>query len=456
MATYRTSVFPALDNKRAMDIVSRAVAGYFINLFPVNFFRYVYIDTLTGMPNLYITKNGSLEMVTEEVQQTEYPRLVIRIKPKANNVEETIFEKLISIYKYPAAQLIRSDNTLAFTFFDGDPYHIKISSMDDYTRSDIEFQIMVRTRDDQQAVANILATYCKKEYGYPFMVKTEYQLPSNMTEHIKRCIYMKELTALNNSVGYMTEGERNKIQTEIQNQFSAYLNQYSYQDIVPMDDNRGSGKSYLLRRGLRVYLNIEQWEKDEGNKKENVYENFSLTSSGYYECYHPITFLTTIPSIIRGSSNSKIIPTSVDTDNDGKVHTILSREAYSEERNDPVDKINMTKNWVKVFDEREIVFDNREEELIDIIDWIPEYDKVTKKTLELLVKYSTINEIRENVKIFVYEDRDVIDPIRYCLLDGMVLSVKNNDTDKCYYIEVYLNEVFMNKRLRTALMKEGV
>lgn len=457
MATYRTAVFPAINNMRAMNDVSKSVAKFFIDLFPIDFFKYIYVDTLEGIPSLYITKNGVLEMINEEVNQAEYPRLIIRVKPKANNIEETIFEKIVSIYKYPLAQLIRSDNALAFTFFDGDPYHIKISSMDDYTKSEIEFQIIVRSRTDQQAVANILATCCKKEYGYPFMVKTEYILPYDLTDHLKHCIFLKEKNAMIDVNGYMNEEEIKEVNKKINDQFVSYLNQYSYGDIVPLnpDESSNGRREFLLRRGLRIYLNIDNWEKDEGNKKENVYENFTLSANGYYECYHPLSFITTVPSIIRGQSNSKLIPTSNALDNNLNVRTMMAREAYCEERNFPLERHSLEGLWTKVFDEKEVVLDNKETETIDILDWVSE-NQFVSKTLELLVKNSTIDELRKNVKVFIYEDRDIIDDSRYYIDDGLVLVINNNDTEKCYYIELYINNAFMNRRLQTALLNEGV
>lgn len=451
MGTYRTSVFPALDNKSSMDIVSREVAYYFIHLFPVDFFKYIYVDTLVGSPNMYITKNGVLEMVREEVQQVEYPRLFIKVRPKANNVDETQFEKMISIYKYPIAQAVQSDNTMAFTFFDGDPYHIQISSMDDYSKSEIDFQIVVRSKNDQQAVANILDTCVKKHYGYPFLVKTEYILPVSLTDHIRHCIYRKELSILEKNSEFMTREERDSVLNEINERFKYYINKYSFGDIVPDSDQNGV---YKLKRGLRVYLKIEPWDKDEGNKKDNVYENFSLTASGYYECYHPSSFTTRIPTIVRGTSNSKLVITSGERNTEGKVHTVLSREAYSEEREINIEKLKLDKYWIRIYDEREVIFENSELEQIELLDWID--DKFINMVLRLLNENSTIEELQENLKIFVYEDRKVIDPDRVYLSEGMVLNITNNNPDKLYYIEIFINSQFMNRRLLSLKAKGGL
>ena len=159
MATYRTFVFPSLHNKRGMDIVAREVVNFFRNLFPNNFFKYIYVDTSTNAPNMFMTENndGSGEIVKEGVQKVAYPRLIVRVRPKENNVEDTTYEKLISIYKYPISQMVRTDFTMTCLFFDGDPYHIQLATMDDYSRSEIEFQISVQSKDDQEAVSNILS-----------------------------------------------------------------------------------------------------------------------------------------------------------------------------------------------------------------------------------------------------------------------------------------------------------
>ena len=454
MGTFRTSVFPSLHNKSAMDIVAREVTNFFINIFPNNFFRYIYIDTMVGMPNLYIVDNGGLrEMVKEELQRVGYPRLTVRIKPKENNVDETTFEKMISIYKYPS-QVLTPNAVMSFRFFDGDPYRIAISSMDNYTRSDMEFQITVSSKADQEAVSNILETMCKRHYGYAFAVKTEYLLPVAMTDYIKRCVFEKEFSRMNQTSQFMTDDEKKKINEEVQRRFTEYLNRYSAKDIVPYPDGSdGIGKRYMLRRGLRIYLQIDKWEVDEGVKKNNAYENFNLTSTGFYECYHPNSFITRVPTIVRGCAVSKLIKTSNEKNIDGEVSVMLSRESYMEERKFPDEKIFMGSEWVIMFEEKEILFDNAEHEQIPLIEWIQ--DPRTLRTVELIKKYSTIDEIRKNVKIFVYEERDPVDKSRIVLDEDLNINVFNNDTDKCYYVEVYINKFFMNKKLSYALSMEG-
>lgn len=458
MATYRTFVFPSLHNKRGMDIVAREVVNFFRNLFPNNFFKYIYVDTSTNAPNMFMTENndGSGEIIKEGVQKVAYPRLIVRVRPKENNVEDTTYEKLISIYKYPISQMVRTDFTMTCLFFDGDPYHIQLATMDDYSRSEIEFQISVQSKDDQEAVSNILSVCCKKEYGYPFLVRSEYMIPVSLTDHLRDCVFRKELQAFENNSPFMSEREKDEINFEIQRRFTKYLNEYSMKDVVPKivdEDSKELNKEYILRRGLRIYLKIDQWEKDDGNKKENVYDNFTLTANGFYECYHPNSFFAAIPTIIRGVSNSKIVPTSNSRNVNGSIHTLLGRETYREERREPVDKRFMT-GYTKLFDEREIIVDNPEVDYIDVFDWIPESEKLTKETVRLLIKYSTLDELKNNTKIFVYEDRDIIDPSRVTLCDGFVIKLTNNDVEMCYYVEVYIKNSFLNSKIAYALEME--
>lgn len=438
MGTYRMGVFPSLNNKMFQDDIAYDISNYFVKMFPPDFFNSVFIDTLNGNYNKYtVNENGEMIKV-ENTQRKSTPYIRINIRQGKNNREE-IFGGFSSVHQQPGAFGI--EPTLSgYKPFLIDPYNIILASNDCPIRNTIELTISLQTRQDQMGILNFIDTNIKRMYGYVLESEPEIILPNLLMSYLRSCIFKKEIKYIDMN-DILSEKEKKDEMKIVNQQFLKHMYDYSNGAIkaYKYKDENTSDVLFALKRRHRIYLKWdESIEMDDGEKRGNVYDGFKITLNGYFDYANPVSFITSVPAIVRGSKNNTYILTSSNKSKQLYYSTMSFKEMYKEERKmyKPIEK-----PFVHFYLERELMMSSKTENfnlLDDIIDKNrPQHYKIVEYMLN---KIKTKKEFDETFKVVIFKDKSQLFDDEFSVDEKFNFTIENCDLTVPYYIDIYINK----------------
>ena len=437
MGTTRLGVFPSIHNKQNLNDLAFDICNFFIDKFPVGFFHHVYIDTQDSNANQFLVNDDGKFMQYESGQKITAPHIKFVIKQGRNNIDEA-YNGFWNTNQQPGAFSIDTDLT-GYKPILYDPYGIILATNDLPIRNTIDITIQINTKADQLSIMNILDSNIRRMYGYEVDVDSDIIIPNLLMEYIRSCVFRKEINILRKLED--SNDEKIKGMQEINKNFMEYLYKYSNKGIIPYkmkDRDDESDVVFSLKRKQRVYLKLEPYEIDEGNKKSNLYKTFNISISGTFDYANIISFITSVPSIVRGTKNPWFIRSSDNKDKMNYYHTIKFKEVFKDARKRAY--VNM-KKYSHFYLEKEILMASKTD-TFNIIDDIIEKDESPSHyaLIKALMSYvKTDSDFKSLFKVVIYKNNDVLDSSNYTIDKNFQFIVKNCDLSVPYYIDVFVN-----------------
>ena len=438
MGTVRLGVFPSLNNSLFQDEIAKDVMNWFMQRFPINFFSHVYLDTGSGNANQYVVnkETGKLEKY-QSGQKILQPALKIKIKQGGNNPDE-VFGSLWNTNQQPGAFAIDTDLTGYKPCCYGT--HGVIVATNEYTiRNNVEINVQLQTKADQLAFCNIADTNIKNLYVNIIESETYVPMPNLLMEYLRSCVFKPEILALDKMKS--NSKEKLKYQQQINEDFSKYLYVGSNGAIKPFKefDNKGLTQYvYKLGRKQRITLRLNKYEADDGQKRGGVYTAWNVSFSGYIEYANPISFVTSVPAIIRGTKNNWCIRSSANTDDRNYYATVLFKEVFKDDRHL---KFIDNRDYFHFYFESELLMSSTVEDFNLIDDVIDEEDTPTHYYIaKTLIKASKkIGSFNQLFKVFIYKNNDPIPSSDYRIDEDFNFHIENCDLSVPYYIDIWIH-----------------
>ncbi len=442
MGTVRLGVFPSINNKIMQDKIADQVKNWFINKFPTGFFNHIYLDTQNKNASQYIINSSGEYVKYESGQKIITPNIRIAIEQGENNIDDA-FNGIYNVNMKPGAFGIDTDLTGYKPIYE-DCYG-SILSVNDYPiKNNISINIKVQTKSDQLAVANILNSNFKAgTYGDIIVVDTVIPIPNLLMEYFRSCFFKPEITNLSKMKTNDTKYEEYK--KEINKKFMEFMYRFSNGAIKPYKDvdktNADYNFVYGYERKQRVFVRFDKPELDSGNKKGNTYDSFGISLSGHIDYANLVSFVTSVPAIIRGTKNNWYLKTSTDKDKNLYYSMMKFKEVYRENRFlEPIGK-----EYAHFYLERELLMSFKEESF-DLLDEIltekqfPTHYHVLKALLSMIDSKDKFDQL---FKVVLYKDRYITED--YEIDEKFHFKVHNCDLTVPYYIDIFVNkDVYQN------------
>lgn len=449
MGTVRLGVFPSINNKIMQDKIAKQVAEWFINKFPSGFFNHFYLDTQNKNASQYVINSNGEFVKYESGQKIIQPNIKIIIEQGANNINDA-FNGIYNVSMKPGAYAIETDLRGYKPIYE-DCYG-SILSVNDYPiRNNVRIQITLQTKADQLAVANILNSNFKAgTYGDIIICDSVIPLPNLLTEYLRSCFFKPEINIL--SKMSPKDIEYDSYRKKINKTFMEFIYRFSNGAIKPYksssEDDSEHNYVYGYERKQRVFVKLEEPELDTGTKKGNVYDHFNVELSGSIDYANLVSFITSVPAIIRGTKNDWKLRTSNNKNKNLYYSMMKFKEVYKENRFlEPI-----SDKYIHFYLEREVLMSSVEESF-DFLDTIlvekqfPAHYHVLKALLSLI---KTQEDFDNLFKVCIYKDRYLITD--YEIDKNFHINIHNCDLSVPYYIDVFLNKNVYNNYIEK--MKE--
>lgn len=437
MGTVRLGVFPSINNKIMQDKIANQVCDWFINKFPVGFFNHVYIDTQNKNASQYIINSNGEFAKYESGQKIVPPNIRFTIEQGANNIKDA-FNGIYNVNMKPGAFTIDTDLEGYKPIYE-DCYG-SILAINDYPiRNNISVTITLQTKADQLAVANILNSNFKAgTYGDIIVCDSVIPLPNLLMEYFRSCFFKPEI--MNLSKMKTDDPQYDSYKKEINKKFMEFIYRFSNGAIKPYKaaDLGVSDYNFVYgyERKQRVFIKFDDPDLDTGSKKGNVYDHFNITLSGSIDYANLISFITSVPAIIRGTKNNWYLKTSDNRDKNLYYSTMKFKEVYRENRFlKPI-----SSKYIHFYLERELLMSLKEESF-DLLDEIlikkqfPAHYHVMKALLSMIKSQEDFNKL---FKVCIYKDRYLIED--YEIDKNFHFKIHNCDLSVPYYIDIFLRK----------------
>lgn len=440
MGTVRLGTFPSLNNKGLQDEIAKSVLTWWLHRFPVGFFNHIFLDNQNDVASSYQMNNatGELQKI-ESGAKILQPSVRMNIKQGANNHDE-VFGSLWNVNQKPGAFAIDTDLT-GYKPFLYDPYGIILATNEYTIRNTFEITVDLQTKADQLAFLNICDSNLKTLYVQTIESDVGIILPTLLMEYIRKIVFKPELNILDRMDDHSSD--KTEYRQKINDKFNNYLYQFSGNTIKPYREQEVETgiKNYiykLLRKQL-ITMKFEKPEPDDGTRKGGAYTGFSVSISGWIEYANPISFMTSVPAIVRGSKNDHFLRTSTKTNAKNEYHIMEFKEVFKDNRN--LLAVDATK-WFHFYFEREIMMAANTENFNILDDVIVEDDSPSQYYIlkAILHEISNIEDFNKTFKVVIYKNNDILDPRNYSIDQNFNFIIKNCDLSIPYYIDIFINK----------------
>ena len=456
MATVRLGAFPSLNNKGMQDEIAKAFVKWFCNRFSAGFFNHIYLDTQISNASSYFMNNATGELQKlESGAKILQPSLRVNIKQGQNNMQD-VFGSLWNVNQQPGAFAIDTNLTGSKPFL-YDCYGVTLATNEYTIRNPIDITVSLQTKADQLAFYNIADSNIKNMYVQTIVEETSIMLPTLYLEYIRDCVFKPELIALEKMES--DSEEKAQYRQKINEKFAEYLFKFSNGAIKPFtertNENGVTNYLYKLKQKRMITFHLDKAEGDDGTKKGSAYTGFSVSFSGWMEYGNPVTFLSSVPAVIRGTKNDYFIRTSSKSDAQHNYKLMEFKEVFNDNRHLlAVDGIK----WAHFYFEKEILMASNTEHFNILDDVIVEEDSPSHYYIckALMTFINDQDDFDNFFKVVIYKGDEILDESEYSVDKDFNFTIKNCDLVKPYYIDVFVRRgryenamEFITKRLES-------
>ena len=358
-----TQSFPASNTVNNINLfnIYRSVINNIFNYIPHSLFQTHIYDFKDNQKNIYTYKNGSL-INRKEAGRIQLPSIQMEFTNRGNNTQDTVLEKMAPIQKMSGAYGIHSEMR-GYNPFYADNFNIQMFSSDVFCRTDFRIQMAAPSLNDRNSIANILDTNLRQMYGTSIKnVKVQYLLPNNLLNFIREALFVKDLEIIRNNANNLSNEEIKKMSEKIDYEFVNHIERGSRGNIinVKISEYETNDINLAYTRFDNIYYKLNnQFSINEGEKRGELYEKYTLDVDGYIEYYSPISYIVNIPSVIKGEYTNKASIESYKPDPiSGKLITKSYPSVYIEERYLGFLHMDLSEHDALIFEDREFLCDN--------------------------------------------------------------------------------------------------
>ena len=443
------AAFPATNNTNTNVVnMYRSVVESILYKFLPFTFNTVVIDTKNGIPNVYNTDNKYKLGSKFEEKVPRKPIIRFEFNNKGNNSEDT----QLGLYN-----LKRMANTHGFEqemrgyipFFK-DLFDVCFWYSPAFCKTDLNISIIVNSKDDQMAFMNIIDSNIDQHYGMHFKnLPMGFYLPKDFILTYKEALFKKELEKIR-EVDF-NQKDRDDISQAINEALYEQLVKFSsgYIDGRPILENRNN-MIYDLLAYRNVFVKLERFQPDEGEKRNDVYTRFSINSSGFIEFHNIMNYIIDFPTVVNGNfideemfvikDNEKMTTL---TKYFGKrfIHTLEPDPFYNNKENQ--------KRFGQFWSEDSIILENN-----DVFDFFEEFVDKDMLAFKFAVVYDgmTKQEMNDYIHSAVYRKDKLLERNLDYFNDGTYFSIINPNPAFPYTIVLSIDKYFFASRWKQCLI----
>lgn len=487
--------FPASNNINDKSVfnIYRAVVNHLFNFIPESLFKTKVLDFKDNVKNIYTYKDGSL-VNRKEAGRLELPSFTIEFVNNGNNPQDHQINTIAPFTKYSIAEGINPEMRGYIPLYQ-DQYGMQIFCSPIQCKTEFNITMAVQSLDDRNSLANILDNNLRQHYGYEIdKILTQYLLPHGMIDFIRESLYYRELLIIRDNRDQLDNDEIKRMSLNIDNDLVKHMEtmsdgvftnvRLSYNDEdLNLAYNKYNTRAYYKMNGP-ITLN-------EGERRGELYDKYTISTSGYVEFYNIIAFIVNVPSVIKGEWIHNYHILSYKPDASGKLKVKSYPPVYIDQRNMQFKNAKLDKGDLLCYEDREFLCDNGNDEypislkMLEALNKnydegigyyfftnyphdtcdcknIKEYlasvqleYKLKNSIMELaLLVYSHLTEeyFKKSFKIFVWKDNEMmIENQDYKLNSDLSLSLFNTNSQSVYSFQLYCNEPFLEFRYQRYL-----
>ena len=462
MGTTRLGIFPSLNNKVMYDIIDRGLLAWIMGRWPIDFFTHAFIDNQSSVANNYkLNKNGELVPV-DTAQVLATPNVRMTVRHGVNNQSDVFGSDIWNPSQQPGAFAVDTDLS-GYRPIYHDPFNVIIALNERTVKVNFDITFTLQTKSDQIGFMNYLDTFLKMNYVQTIDIPTVIPVHNMMMSYIRSCLFKPEILALDKSID--GSDEQNKFKKYINQMFMEMMYEHSNHNIKPYQEVKSADTqedlmnyTYCYNQVNRLFVKFEKYDADEGNKKNNAYDSFTVTVSGNYDFGIPISFITSVPAIIRGTRNNWYLKTGENKSDDLYYQMLQFKEVFKDNRHLIAVNPNL---WRHFYYEKEILMSSKVEKFNILDDVItlkesPSHYYIMKALLKTIKTQEDFNGLFKTV---IYKNDEPINDKLVKIDKEFNITINNCDLTVPYYIDVFINAgEFQNRmnEIRTQLENEGI
>lgn len=465
MGTTRLGIFPSLDNKVMYDLIDKGITEWILGRFPIDFFTNIYIDNQSNVAQNYtLNKTGELTPVNA-AQELQTPYIRIKFNHGINNQSELFGTDIMNPNQQPGAFAIDTD-LIGYRPIYQDPFHTIISLNERSIKVDFEIEFQVQNKSDQIGFINYLDTFLKMNYVQTIDIPVVIPMHNLLMEYLRSCLFKPEILALDRMID--DKNEKLEFKKYINEMFTKMMYEYSeyhikpYKAGIPEKDSKGDNfdtKNYTFcyNQINRVFVKLEKYNADE-MKKNNMWTGFKITMSGTYDMGIPISFITSVPAIIRGTRNNWYLKTGNNKSRDNYYQMLQFKEVFLDNRHIKVVNPNVYRHF---YFERELLMSSATDSFDMLGDIItlkecPSHYYILTALLNMIKSKEEFNML---FKVVIYKNNEPIPETLFKIDEKFHVEMYECDLSVPYYIDIFVNQgMFENHidEIRTKLENEGI
>lgn len=442
------AAFPATNNVN-LNVVNmyRSVVESILYKFLPFEFNTVVVDTKTGIPNVYNTDNKYKLGSKFEEKIPRKPIIRFEFNNKGNNYEDTQLG-LYNLKRMANSHGFDQEMKGYIPFFK-DLFDVCFWYSPVFCKTELSISIIVSSKDDQMAFMNIIDSNIDQHYGMHFKnLPMGFYLPKDFILTYKEALFKKELEKIR-EVDF-NQKDRDTISEAINDALKDQLIKFSsgYIDGRPILDNKNN-MIYDLLAYRNVFVKLERFQPDEGEKRNDVYTRFSINSSGFIEFHNIMNYIIDFPTVVNGNFIEEELFEIKDNDKlktltkyFGKrfTHTLEPDPFYNSDTN----KERFGQFWA----EDSIVLENSE-----MFDFFEEFVDKDMLAFKFAVVYEGMNiqEMRDYIHAAVYRKDKLLERNLDYFNDGTCFSIINPDPSLPYTIVLSIDKYFFASRWKRCI-----
>jgi hypothetical protein len=411
------------------------IGHYIMDKFPQGYFRSVQFNTKDGFYSQYYKlKRSRMKGHTGVFEQKRTPRFIFVIDDKNNDLPEPGFSAAPNPYIWPLNFGIHPHLSDYLEFFK-DPSGISLYTTNRRMRVDFEVIIEHESASDQESSLNYFENTIKVMYGDRlFGITGGFILPNDMMKFMRTTLYFNTIQDIKKE----KNGEiRDRLYNEIQKDFDNRLVKYSSNQILPKINPNNPNKRYYIynRTYNQIYFQITAPpNKSDGEKRNEIYDKFTVTAAGFFEIYKPVSWVLKSPDIVDGVLFNDIVQVSREMNKKGQRSPIGFAPFVPNFKTLPSRILTFVENqkYTCEYTEYEITFDNKKDNF-DLIEWLA--DEKFHGKYEYLWKdlqNMSTEDFNKKYILIIYEGSDVLMDDEDIMFEKGMVYVQNIDITKLY------------------------
>ena len=446
MGTKKIIKYPILGLNSALTTIMYQVVDFVKQPFTNDFFKYIHVDTKNGFKDMYKSTEPGSKM--KRLQKSEYPKLVALFDlPDGLKSNDTGIGKM-PMNRFNSEYTDSSMNN--YNNFYIDNYGISMYSSDIRIRVNVGLRFEVKTREDQLSLAAMLLDSHKFQgYGTRLInLVTRFQIPNQMMHFLSTVL-------INNS---KEEADIKIFDDHLENySMLATEARYEKEDIkvggikhVFFNGDKEKDYYQLERLYRKIYFQFTgEPELSDGDMTGKVFKQHTISATGFFELYVPISLIMQVPKMINTHKVSDILTMSNKPMRDTELQV---REIQSTENNTVMSRYEPDSKYITIHDERNIQFELKTEKF-NLLQYL---NDTKEKSIELQVlllsmknkKYSELF-LENELRFTMYEGQYILDEGDLLKIDDDYnVTVIENIVQFDYTILIKCDKTYMLKLIK--------